>query len=150
MTIDAAAAGELVGTVAPGGLDDPRPALTFALRIPVRIAGAASGSSEATLSVRLMHPQVQRWEALQHRDYRFDASTRRHANADGETIVLDDVFGDLRTEREHYDVAIAQVDFGAFDGATMAVRVAGTLAAGGARVAFAVGAALRIGSQPSR
>ena len=141
MTIEVAGTGELLETTDDRPFVEPRGGRTFTLRIPVRISAAAP--PDATLSVRLMHPEVQTRDALQHRSYRFDASTRRHAKADGDTIALDDVFAGLRTASEHFDVTVREVAFGALDGATITARIDATVRTGETATPFTVDAVLR-------
>lgn len=143
MTIEAAGPGELLATTDDRPFAEPRGGRTFTLRMPVRISG--STPSDATLTVRLMHPEAETRDGLQHRSYRFDESTRRHSKADGETITLDDVFAALRTEAEQLPVSVRQVSFGALDGATIAVRVEGLTGASDAAEPFRIDAVLRAG-----
>ena len=149
MTLAPTGSGELLEHVETDRDDDPHPMLTLVIRIPVRIADDAAESRAATLSVRLMHPEVDDWRAAEHRTYRFDGSTRRYTKADGETIALDDVFGGLRTDSEHFNVAVAQVAFGAFDGTGLPAHIEGTVRSTGAQAPFALDALLLPGRQPS-
>lgn len=140
MTISVAGEGELTGTIAMRSIDDPRPSLAFALRIPVRIE-----DTDAMLLVELRHPEARGWRELQGRVYRFDESTRRYTKADGTTIALDDVVADLRTTTGFFDVVVSSVAFGEATAERIGARIEGSARVGETRLPFVLDATLHIG-----
>ncbi len=139
MKLTVAAEGTLLGRIAILSIEDAKPSLAFMLHIPVELQAEA-----ATLSVDLLHPEVRSWRGLMGRYYLFNESNARYGKSDGQTFILDDVFGDLRTQTSSYDTFITLLYFGSEADGRLNVEIEGTVQLNGVIVPFTISAKVQV------
>jgi hypothetical protein len=139
MRLTVAAEGTLLGRIAILSIENVKPSLAYKIHIPVELQAEA-----ATLSINLLHPEVRSWRGLLGRYYLFNESTARYGKSDRQTFILDDVFGDLRTQTSSYDTLISRVQFGGEADGRLDVEIEGTAQLHRVIVPFTVSAKVQV------